>query len=101
MDIQITKEDNVTVLTLRGQLNTMTSTQLQDALMPLVESGDGEILLDFQELDYVSSAGLRVLLAAQDEVDERNIKMSICHVCEEVAEVFEMTGFNDILTIQE
>lgn len=101
MDIKITNEGNVSILTLNGQLNTMTSTQLQDSLMPLAESGDREILLDFQGLDYVSSAGLRVLLAAQNEVDERDIKMSICHVCEEVAEVFEMTGFDEILTIRE
>lgn len=101
MEIKITTEDNVTILTVAGQLNTMTSVQLQDALMPLAENNDGDILLDFQALEYVSSAGLRVLLAAQSEVDEREIEMSICNVCEEVAEVFEMTGFDEILTIKD
>ncbi len=59
-----------------------------------------EIIFDFKELEYISSAGLRVVLLAQKQVNKENTKMKIINVCEEINEIFEMTGFSDILTIE-
>ena len=65
------------------------------------ESLDGvsELTLDFGKLDYISSAGLRVLLAAQKTMNRQG-SMKIVHVCETIMEIFEVTGFLDILTIE-
>ena len=59
-----------------------------------------ELILDLSNLDYLSSAGLRVLLSAQKQMNRKG-KMVVRHVCETVMEVFNMTGFSDILTIEE
>ena len=67
----------------------------------LKESLDGvsELTLDFAKLDYISSAGLRVLLAAQKTMNRQG-SMKIVHVCDTIMEIFEVTGFLDILTIE-
>ena len=58
-----------------------------------------ELVLDFEKLDYISSAGLRVLLAAQKIMNKQG-KMKLVHVNETIMEIFEVTGFTDILTIE-
>lgn len=96
----ITKEAAGTALTLslQGRLDTGTAPQLEAALK---ESMDGvtDLTLDFAELEYISSAGLRVLLSAQ-KVMKKQGSMVIRHVNETIMEVFEVTGFSDFLTIQ-
>jgi anti-sigma B factor antagonist len=83
---------------LEGRLDTTTALQLQDALIPAFDEAK-EIVLDFKKLAYVSSAGLRVLLMGQKEAKKKNGSMIVCNVSEEIMEVFEMTGFADMLTI--
>ena len=80
-----------------GRLDTTTAPKLEQELK---ESLDGvtELTLDFAELEYVSSAGLRVLLSAQKKMNAQG-KMVIVNVNEDIKEVFEITGFSDILTI--
>lgn len=96
----ITKEAAGTALTLslQGRLDTGTAPQLEAALK---ESMDGvtDLTLDFAGLEYISSAGLRVLLSAQ-KVMKKQGSMVIRHVNETIMEVFEVTGFSDFLTIQ-
>ncbi len=96
----ITKEAAGTALTLslQGRLDTGTAPQLDAALK---ESMDGvtDLTLDFAGLEYISSAGLRVLLSAQ-KVMKKQGSMVIRHVNETIMEVFEVTGFSDFLTIQ-
>lgn len=85
-------------LTLEGRLDTTTSPKLEAMLEN--ELGDTtELILNFEHLEYISSAGLRVLLAAQKKMNTQGT-MIIRNVCETVREVFEITGFSDILTIQ-
>lgn len=96
----INKELNGSSLTLtvEGRLDTMTAPMLEAQLK---ESADGitELIFDFAELQYISSAGLRVLLAAQKMMNKQG-RMVIRNVCETVTEVFEVTGFSEILTIE-
>jgi len=83
---------------LEGRLDTTTSPQLEELVRNNI--GDAEMLIfDFQKLDYISSAGLRVLLAAQKIMNKQG-KMVVKNVSEEVREIFEVTGFCDILTIE-
>ena len=96
----ITKTPNVTALTiaLEGRLDTTTSPELEKELKDGLDGID-ELTLDFEKLDYISSAGLRVLLAAHKTMMKRG-GMKVIHVNEIVNEVFEVTGFSDILTIE-
>lgn len=98
MIIQKTKMgDNVT-LALCGRLDTVTSSQLQEALIPAFDESE-TVELDIENLTYISSAGLRVLLMGQKTATVKNRKMKVINVSADVMDVFKMTGFNDILTI--
>ena len=94
----ITKSQNNDSLTvaLAGRLDTTTSPDLETELRDL--NGVRELILDLEALDYVSSAGLRVLLGAQKRM-LRQGTMEVRHVNETIYEIFEVTGFTDILTI--
>ena len=84
--------------TLEGRLDTVTAPDLEKALNESL-SGKEELILDFAGLEHISSAGLRVLLSAQ-KVMNRQGKMTLRHVNETIMEIFEVTGFSDILTIE-
>jgi len=86
------------IITLSGRLDTTTAPQLESELKAGLD-GVESLILDFAELAYLSSAGLRVLLAAQ-KIMNRQGSMVVRHVNETIAEVFEITGFCDILTIE-
>jgi len=98
MEITRTKNDGIEEMTLTGRLDTVTSTKLQAALMEAIEAAD-RIALDFAAIDYVSSAGLRVLLQGQKAAQKLGKALIIQNVSSEVMEVFEVTGFSGILTI--
>ena len=98
MTIQKNLNGSTLNVALEGRLDTTTAPQLEAELK---ESMDGitELNLDFEKLEYLSSAGLRVLLAAQKVMNKQG-SMVIRHVNETIHEVFEVTGFTDILTIE-
>ena len=98
MNIIKNKDGSKLNLALEGRLDTTTAPQLEAELKASLD-GITELNLDFEKLEYLSSAGLRVLLAAQ-KVMNRQGKMVIRHVNETIQEVFEVTGFIDILTIE-
>ena len=96
----IDKKQNGASLTLfiEGRLDTTTAPELE-AVIGDVE-GLEELTLDLSKLDYISSAGLRVLLSAQKKMNKQNGTMKVTGVNETVSEIFEVTGFSDILTIE-
>ena len=96
----ITKEMNGTNLTiaLEGRLDTMTAPELEAEMNQSLGNADS-LTLDFSKLEYISSAGLRVLLSAH-KIMSANGGMTVTNVNEIVREVFEVTGFADILTIE-
>ena len=96
----INKNVNGTTLciALEGRLDTTTAPELENELKTSL-NGITELIMDFEKLDYISSAGLRVLLSAQKTMTKQG-SMKIIHVNEMVMEVFEVTGFADILTIE-
>lgn len=95
--VKYKKKDSVT-LEIQGRLDTITAPQLENELKELISSVK-ELILDFSSLEYISSAGLRVLLSAQKIMNKQG-SMVIKNVCDEVMEIFEITGFVDILTIE-
>ena len=98
MNITKTKEGANLTLALEGRLDTTTAPRLEEEVKSALE-GVTELVLDFSQLEYLSSAGLRVILAAQKIMNKQG-KMVIRHVNETIMEVFEITGFIDILTIE-
>lgn len=98
--LNITKNEENTTLTLslEGRLDTVTAPQLEEEIATSVE-GVTLLVLDFEKLEYISSAGLRVLLSAQKKMKNQG-EMKVVRVNETINEVFEMTGFADILTIE-
>ncbi len=98
MTIEKSMEDKQLTLTLTGRLDTTTAPQLEAELKRSI-GGVESLVLDFADLEYLSSAGLRVLLAAQKVMNKQG-KMVIRNVNETISEVFEITGFSDILTIE-
>lgn len=85
-------------IVLEGRLDTTTAPQLETEFKQSI-SDNTELILDFAKLEYLSSAGLRVLLAAQKVMNKQG-KMTIRNVNDVILEVFEVTGFADILTIE-
>ena len=98
MTIEIKKNDKETIIEIVGRLDTITAPALDKTINEDV--GDTQnLVLDVRGMEYISSAGLRVLLAAQKKMQKIG-SMKVTGVCEEVMEVFEMTGFADILVIE-
>lgn len=98
MTIEKTTEGTELKLALAGRLDTTTAPQLETELKRSI-GGAESLIMDFANLEYLSSAGLRVLLAAQKVMNKQG-KMIIRNVNETISEVFEITGFSDILTIE-
>lgn len=97
MNITKIKDDSKLTLQLEGRLDTTTAPMLEEELKQSLPEIT-ELVLDFEKLEYISSAGLRVLLAAQKTMNKQG-EMCLTGVTESVREVFDITGFSDILTI--
>lgn len=99
LNITKTLEQEGAVVALEGRLDTVTAVELERELAGTLP-GVTELKLDFEKLDYISSAGLRVLLSAQKQMTAKDGTMTVCHVNEAIMEIFEVTGFADILRIE-
>jgi len=98
--LNIEKTTNASELTvsLTGRLDTTTAPELEKELKASLDSVT-TLVIDMTALDYISSAGLRVLLSAQKTMNKQG-EMKVVHVGETIMEIFEVTGFSDILTIE-
>ena len=98
MTIEIKKNADEIIIEVVGRLDTLTAPALDKAINE--DIGDAtKLVLDVKEMEYISSAGLRVLLSAQKKMQKIG-SMKVINVCSEVMDVFEMTGFADILVIE-
>ena len=98
MTIEIKRNADATVIELAGRLDTTTAPAFDKTINEDI-SDTKHLVLDLKGLEYISSAGLRVLLCAQQKMQKLG-SMKVTNVCEAVMEVFEMTGFADILVIE-
>lgn len=98
MTIEIRRNAEETIVEVSGRLDTITAPSLDKTINEDID-GTKYLVLDFANLEYISSAGLRVLLAAQKKM-QRIGSMKVKNVCTSVMEVFEITGFADILEIE-
>ncbi len=98
LNINKTIEDKTLTVTLEGRLDTTTAPQLESELKSEL-AGVETLVMDFEKLEYISSAGLRVLLSAQKVMNKQG-EMKVVHVSDVINEIFEVTGFSDILNIE-
>ncbi len=97
MKIEKTQSGSLLQIKLSGRLDVNTAQDFEREIKDL--SGVEKLILDFKELEYVSSSGLRIILGLQKTMSEQG-SMVIKNVCADVMDVFDMTGFSDILTIE-
>ncbi len=98
MTINILTEEGKAVVALEGRLDTVTAPELEEKLN---EFGDSiiDLVFDFSNLEYISSAGLRVMLLSQKKMNKIG-HMKIINACDDIKDIFEMTGFSDIIDIE-
>ena len=96
MNLTKKMDGDALIVGIEGRLDTSTASEFETFLNETLQNA-GSLMLDCRDLSYISSAGLRVLLATQKKMKQA---MKLTNVCELVMEVFEMTGFADILTIE-
>ncbi len=98
MEVRKAVNQQEVTLTLVGMINTQSAPDFSNELMAAVEEYS-KIVLDFMELIYISSAGLRVILQAVNAGEDQSKEIGIIHANDEIKEVFEMTGFSDFITV--
>jgi len=99
MGINIINNQGSVILELDGRLDSSTAASLQTDLIAQIENGV-DVVLDFSKLQYVSSAGLRVFLMGEKAAKSKDITMKLVNVSPDIMEVFEMTGFANVLKIE-
>lgn len=101
MKITTRDEKEIKVVLLEGELDTINAPEAKDRLNQLRGAGVKKILLDLQKLDFITSAGLRILLATAQELKEVGGELRVCNLNETVQEVFDISGFNTLLMVFE
>ena len=99
MEISVTESGDVRILSFQGNLDTNTSPQAESEINSLIDAGAQKLLVNFEKLDYISSAGLRILLATAKKLKASEGDLKICGLNETVQEVFDISGFATILSV--
>ncbi len=99
MNITTSEVEGITIAEFEGNLDTNTAPDAEERLGELLEKGVTKILVDFTTLNYISSAGLRVLLATTKRLSGSGGSLRLCNLNETVDEVFEISGFNTIFSV--
>lgn len=101
MDVTSTSQGDTTSIELSGRLDAITAPELEQQIRALIEAGARQLIIDFEQLDYISSAGLRVLLMTAKLLQAQQGEARLTGVKGDVASVFEMSGFNSLFKITE
>ncbi len=99
--MEMTKEKRgpIVILAVKGRLDASTSNKLEESLLASIETGEKQFALDFSRLDYISSAGLRVLLLAMKKLTNAEGKLVLCSLQEQIKEVFDIAGFSSLFPL--
>ena len=99
MEVKFNKQDSTLTVAISGNIDTVTAPELDTKLQENL-SGIKDLILDFAAVDYISSAGLRVILMANQQLEDADGTMTIKNVNDDVRDVFEMTGFDSLLNLE-
>jgi anti-anti-sigma factor len=99
VEIRAATRDNATILSVAGRIDTATAPALEQAINQQIEQQHRKILLDFSSVTYISSGGLRVLLATAKKLKNPNDRFALCCLSAEVAKILKLAGFTSIFSI--
>ena len=99
MDILEEKKDQISIFKLSGRLDSNTSPNLEEKLTGAMQAGSKYMIIDFEKLDYISSAGLRIILKTTKDLRRSEGDLVLCSMQDYVKEVFEIAGFDSFLPI--
>ena len=99
MEIDVTESEGVSILAFSGTLDTNTSPDAESSINGLIDDGVRKLLINFDKLDYISSAGLRILLATGKRLSHEGGALRICGLNPVVQDVFDISGFASILNV--
>ena len=99
MEIIKSEDNGVAILELKGRMDAVTSPEAEKALRELFDGGSSKLLIDLKSLEYISSAGLRVLLVAAKIIQQKSGKLALSSLTDIVKEVFEISGFSSIFKL--
>ena len=99
MNIHEERSDGVLIIGLEGRLDATSSKMFEEKTLAMIDAGETRLVIDLSQLDYVSSAGLRVFLLASKRLNPAGGKLVLCSLQEPVKEVFEIVGFFSVLSI--
>ena len=100
MEVFINKEDNQTIVRLIGRLDTPASQDVSQELEPLMSEASGTIVLDCEEMSYISSSGLRIFLSMRKAAASQGGKVIVKNISNDIRQVFMMTGFLNLFEIE-
>ena len=100
MNIQQTRNEAVTILAPSGRIDTTTSPALEDAIRKTVDAGVRDLVVDFGSVEYISSAGLRVLLVLAKRMRDLRGRLVLCGMPEPVRQVFQLAGFIPLFVVE-
>ena len=99
MDVTVSSKNNAMIVAVKGRLDTAGSSELEDWANKTIAPPSCNILMDFSQLDYISSAGLRTILNISKLTDKHSFKFSICSAQDHIREVFEISGFDSFIPL--
>ncbi len=101
MEFQTKTENNATVVTISGRLDAVTAPDYETRIRELIDNGNRYLVVDFEQLDYISSAGLRALLLMAKLLKEKDGQACLANVTGNVRSVFDMSGFNAVFNVED
>ena len=101
MEIKVDKIEEQVVVSLSGRIDSTAAVEFEEKLIEIIDAGANKMIIDFLRVQFISSAGLRVLLLAAKKVKPYSGKLVLCDMSKDVREVFDISGFSTIFDIQE
>ena len=101
MDISTEREGGTLIAKTGGRVDGTNASEFQDALKDAIGADDKAVILDFEDLSYISSAGLRVILLTAKDMRTANVKFAVCSLSQSVRDVFTISGFDQIIDIHD
>ena len=99
MDVTSERQDGVLSAQVGGRIDGTNASEFEEAIRTAIEESDRAVIMDFEKLVYISSAGLRAILLTAKSLDNRNAKFALCSLSDQIGEVFETSGFDKVIAI--
>ena len=99
VDVTTERQDDVLSADVGGRIDGSSAAQFEEAIRTVIEDSDRAVIMDFEKLVYISSAGLRAILLTAKSLQSRDAKLVLCSLSEQIREVFEISGFDKVLAI--